>query len=181
MSVNLSKLHPISSLYPFRKTIWIFIGLVLILALIKNIDPKYEHSDLILTLLFPTLLLFSLIWLVGVTYYSLKRASYFYGIDDSQLIFIRGIIIKERGYFQLSRITEVYVDRSLVDLMFGLYSLHVSTPTAQSDKFARIEGLSETSALALQSHLSTLLELKRAKNQDEPTYQELGAMVSVLG
>lgn len=164
MTVNLSERHPISSLYPFRKTIGIFLGLVLMLSLIRIMDPHHKHGELILGILALASIALALFWIISVTYYSLKRASYYYGIDDSQLIFVRGILVKERGYFQLSRITEVYVDRSIVDLLFGLYSLHVSTPTAQSDKFARIEGLTESSAFALQSHLSILLE---QKNQDD--------------
>lgn len=96
--------------------------------------------------------------LASMTYYYIKRRTYYYGIEEGQLVIARGIILRERGYFQLSRITEVYLDRSFIDVLFGLYTLHISTPTAVSDKFARIDGLNEETALSLQQHLSLILE-----------------------
>lgn len=161
--VNLVKIHPISTLYILRKTFWVltpFIGSLILLRWLPHISTT-AHSRMVEvaeTSIFTISTIMGVSLLLSMTYYYLKRKTYFYGIEEGQLVIARGIIIRERGYFQLSRITEVYLDRSFIDVIFGLYTLRISTPTAVSDKFARIDGLSEDNALSLQHHISLILE-----------------------
>jgi membrane protein YdbS with pleckstrin-like domain len=98
-------------------------------------------------------------------YERLYRACYRYGIEANHLILSKGIILKQRGQFPLSRITDVYLDRTLGDLFFGLYNLHLSTPTSHSEKFARIDGLKLKTALAFQKYLTTCLESTHPQNK----------------
>lgn len=163
--VNLVKIHPISPLYVLRKTFWVLMPFLCTLiflrwipyisTLISTHTPMMDVANASLTTIS---FILGVSLFCGMSYYFLKRKSYFYGIEEGQLVIARGIIIRERGYFQLSRITEVYLDRSFIDVLFGLYTLRISTPTAVSDKFARIDGLNEESALALQHHISLILE-----------------------
>lgn len=163
--VNLVKIHPISSLYVLRKTFWLlmpFVCTLIFLRWIPYISTSISNHAPMVDVANASLQTISFVLGIslfcGMSYYFLKRRSYFYGIEEGQLVIARGIIIRERGYFQLSRITEVYLDRSFIDVIFGLYTLRISTPTVVSDKFARIDGLNEESALALQHHISLILE-----------------------
>ncbi len=93
-----------------------------------------------------------------VLYWELHRLSLYYAIEGGHFIMSRGIILKQRGSFPLARISEVYLERNFLDLIFGVYNLHISTPTAESSEFARIEGLSSRAAHGMQEYLVRLVE-----------------------
>jgi len=88
----------------------------------------------------------------------LEVQHYSYGIEAGHLVISKGIVLKRRGSFPLSRITDVYLDRTFADFLFGLYTLHISTPTMTSGHFARIDGLSLKSALRMQEVLTDCLD-----------------------
>ncbi len=110
-----------------------------------------------------------------VLYELVQRRSCQYSVEDSNWIVARGLVLRQRGCFPLSQITDVYLNRSLTDFIFGLYNLNVSTPTTRSAEFASIKGLHKETALALQNHLLRLLhrdrllqgERLRRHNRDE--------------
>lgn len=110
----------------------------------------------------------SAIFIAKLTYEILYRASYYYAIEAGYLVISKGIIIRQRGSFPLSRITDVYLDRSVSDFIFGLYDLHVSTPTIDSGRFARIDGLPRDSAVHLQRSLVSLIEVTHSVSGDRP-------------
>lgn len=82
----------------------------------------------------------------------------YYGVENGQFMISKGIFLKQRGSFPLGRITDIYLERGAIDLIFGLYDLHVSTPTVSSGEFAKISGLSRASAFGIQEKLSALVE-----------------------
>ncbi len=94
---------------------------------------------------------------VKLLYEELYRACYHYGIEAGHLVISKGVILKQRGAFPLTRITDVYLERAFRDFIFGLCNLQFSTPTTHSGKFARIDGLSKKTAVALQHRLTALL------------------------
>ena len=163
--LNLKKLYPVSGLIDFRKTFWL-LGATMTLSLVAavvNLMPPSFLSDPNTSLMITNgvrVLAFALAccWFVKFIYECLRRHSLYYGIFDGHLIISQGIILKQRGFFPLSRITDIYLERSPLDLLFGLHTLHISTPTSLSERFARIEGLSLPVALALQQLLSSVLE-----------------------
>lgn len=91
-------------------------------------------------------------------YEHLYHSRYRYAIEAGHLVICKGLILKERGSFPLSRITEVYLDRTYLDLLFGLYIVHISTPTSHSGEFAHIVGLSQQNALELQETITDALD-----------------------
>lgn len=99
-----------------------------------------------------------LIFIGKLVYEILWRTCYYYAIEDSNLVISKGILIRQRGSFPLSRITDVYLNRSFSDFIFGLYNLNVSTPTEHSGEFAEINGLSKQVAIQLQNLLTRTLE-----------------------
>ncbi len=74
-------------------------------------------------------------------YIYLRR--YRYDIDRRNVIIRKGVVTKHEVTLPFSKITDVYVDRDVLDVVFNLWDLHISTPTALSGMTAHIDGLSK--------------------------------------
>ena len=86
------------------------------------------------------------------------RTSYYYAIKDGHLVVAKGVILRQRGSFPLSRITDVYLTKTVSDFVLGLYDLHISTPTTTSGEFAKIDGLGRSAAVLFQRDLTGYIE-----------------------
>ena len=93
-----------------------------------------------------------------VLYEVMYRTSYYYAIKEGHLVVAKGVVLRQRGSFPLSRITDVYLTRTFGDFIFGLYDLHISTPTTTSGEFAKIDGLGRAAAVAFQRDLTGYIE-----------------------
>lgn len=82
----------------------------------------------------------------------------YYAIEDGNLVIAKGWILRRRGSFPLSRITDIYIEQRLSDIILGLYTLRVMTPSSSSSKFARIDWLNADSAKHLERFLCSLIE-----------------------
>jgi len=172
--VELAKVFPVSFLLIFRRAFWL-IALCAISVLLTLSPQFWEHGKGIDLYLSPglaqilagisALLLGASILRLGYEY--LQRANLYFGLEDGHLVISRGIILKTRGFFPLSRITDVYLERAPLDLVFGLHTLHFSTPTSLSERFARIDGLKSETAYALQRKITLCLERSHPLVEDE--------------
>ena len=106
---------------------------------------------------------------IRILYLELYRFCYDYRIHAGQFIVEKGIVLRERGSFPVIRITDVYLDRCFTDFIFGLYNVHVSTPTAHSGQFARIDGLSKATAISLQSNLMDIIQQSNSRTKQPST------------
>lgn len=115
---------------------------------------------------------FALIWLgliilivlyPPITQYIYFR-SYFYDVDDRNVIIRKGVVSKRELTLPLSKITDVSVDQDVFDVFLGLYDLHLSTPTVESGKFAHIDGLNKQGAKSLRA---LILDRIHEKSQQE--------------
>lgn len=163
--LNLKKLYPVSGLTDFRRTFWLLASTVAVCliaaaaALIpQSILPDQGMNLMISNGLRGVALVVGACWFAKFMYECLRRHCLYYGVHDGHLLITQGILLKQRGFFPLSRITDIYLERSALDLLFGLHTLHISTPTSLSERFARIEGLNLGTALELQQVLSSMLE-----------------------
>ena len=62
-------------------------------------------------------------------------------MDDNNIIIRIGVFAKKEITLPFEKITDVYVDQDLLDVIFGLYDVHISTPTFQSSQYAHIDGV----------------------------------------
>ena len=106
------------------------------------------------------LLVLGVIWKMSQPF--LYYVSYFYDIDGPNFVIRKGIVAKREVTLPFSRITDVYLDQDVLDVFFGLYDLHISTPTAESGRFAHIDGLDRRGATQLRE-----LVLARIQQDDE--------------
>ncbi|RIL10965.1 MAG: hypothetical protein DCC75_03285 [Proteobacteria bacterium] len=162
---TLSGRYPISFLLSLRRT-WLLMTFLIGLAVLKiaihfgvvKLPLSEDEQSLMFMSLTYLALGAALFWLMQLCYHELVRMTLRYDLEEGHFVISRGIIIKQRGLFPLSRITDVYLERSLPDLIFGLHTLHVSTPTELSERFARIDGLGFREAMGMQKELAYVLE-----------------------
>jgi len=108
---------------------------------------------------------FSMTILLDAAYEALFIASIKYSIDGSNLTIRKGIISRHEITLPFNRITDLYVDQSVLDRIFGLYDLHFSTPTASSGSAAHISGLNADGCQAFrQLMLDSLSKATSAKS-----------------
>ncbi len=98
------------------------------------------------------LLLLACKLLYEVIYYHV----YYYGTELEHFVISKGIFYKTRGSFPLARMTDVYLERNPIDLIFMLYNIRVTTPSPIIE-YGAIDGLSWKRASELQNYLLALV------------------------
>jgi uncharacterized membrane protein YdbT with pleckstrin-like domain len=108
-----------------------------------------KMSLLIMQFRAPLLILFSILvtWILSSPFYELLYyLNYHYDMDDRNVLIRKGIVAKREITLPFSKITDVYVDQDVADVVLGLYDIHISTPTVESGRFAHIDGLNRKGA-----------------------------------
>lgn len=95
------------------------------------------------------LLLVTFAWRVGYSFFYFL--TYFYDIDEKNVVIRKGVIARTEVTLPFSKVTDVFVDQDVLDFVFGLCDLHISTPTVESGAFAHIDGLDRKSAAAIRA------------------------------
>jgi len=163
-TTDLRKLFPVSQRRVAKRVVpWFLLALVVnfaIISFVSSLDGNVGDSLVETAQSVALLILFLSIATIvlKLVYEELYQTRYRYAIEAGHLVICKGLFLKERGSFPLSRITEVYLDRSWLDLLFGIYVLHVSTPTNHSDEFARIVGLTQKNAMGLQEIITSSVD-----------------------
>lgn len=185
--INLRRQYPISPQLIIKRALpWLFcfslsVTLFILLDVYFPLHPPGQSVSSFASLFHETLLWLSLF--LGITAAvkllreMLYRYCYYYGIEAGHLVISKGILIKQRGAFPLSRITDVYLDRTFGDFLLGLYNLHVSTPTLHSAEFARVDGLRGRTAVSLQEYLTACLEASQQHAEGLMTRHEMAQVL----
>jgi membrane protein YdbS with pleckstrin-like domain len=78
---------------------------------------------------------------------------YFYDAGDDFFVLKKGVITPRETNLPWDKMQDVYVDQDILDRMFTLWDVHVSTATALSGFEAHIDGVSKENAAALKELL----------------------------
>lgn len=84
-----------------------------------------------------------------MAYQILYFVTYFYDINDKNVVIRKGVIIKTEITLPFTKISDVYVDQDPFDFLLAIYDVHISTPTAESGIFAHIDGVNKKGAAEL--------------------------------
>lgn len=103
----------------------------------------------ILRIAFPAIYMLWALWMPFYEYLYFRR--YFYDMDDKTVTIRKGVFAKKEIVLPFSKITDVYIDQDLFDAMFGLYDVHISTPTQESGAFAHIDGVDRVGSQKLRA------------------------------
>lgn len=94
---------------------------------------------------------------------------YFYDLTSDYVVIKKGPVTPREITIPYERIQDVYVDQDLLDRLFGLYDVHLSSATISSGIEAHIDGIEKPAADGLRAMLlQTLSERISRKNIPVP-------------
>lgn len=91
--------------------------------------------------------------LVSYLYQSWYYAVYFYDLTSDYVVIKKGPITPQEITIPYERIQDVYVDQDLLDRIFGIYDVHLSSATISSGIAAHIDGVEKQAADGLRNAL----------------------------
>lgn len=144
---------PLSKLKPLKKSIYSIIPLLFLAGVLSyefgimldGPGNMLAISFLITCFIGSFLLVFISYYVYEVWYYK----TYQYDLTDDYVIIKKGPLAPQEITIPYDRIQDVYLDQDILDRMFGLYDVHISTATAVSGMRAHIDGVDRKSALGL--------------------------------
>lgn len=144
-----------------------FVGGLLSLGVLAGLDPNegflpqrmIDHRDELYFIWF-SLLAVMMFW--KLVYEYIYFVTYYYDLDESNVVIRKGIISTKEVTLPFARITDVYVDQDLIDVCLGLYDVHISTPTQESGTFAHIDGVNKAGAKELRQIILEHINKKAA-------------------
>ena len=152
--------------------LFIFFSLVELASFvtIQNIADQFvSHLFLSIYVLVP--LLFLGIICLNYFYQRWYFNVYYYELEQDFIIIRKGPITPHEITMPYERVQDVYVDQDLLDRLFGLYDVHLSSATYTSGMEAHIDGVEKPAADGLRTLLLQTLTQKISKNKPQPEVQ----------
>lgn len=90
---------------------------------------------------------------------------YFYDLTDDFIIIRKRVLTPQEITIPYERVQDVYVDQDLLDRIFGLYDVHLSSATISSGMEAHIDGVAKQAADGLRKMMLDKVseKIKKAK------------------
>ncbi|VVB54142.1 Bacterial PH domain protein [uncultured archaeon] len=156
MGVDLAKIGenplvtriPLSKRKPLKKTLWwtIIPALIIILLFAAGVITRWPAINALLAaaviLTIPTLI-------AKYFYEKAYLRKYFYDANSDVLVIRKGVFGSRELTIPFTKIQEVFIDRDILDLAFGLYDIYVSTATGRSVLNAHVDGVTAADAEAI--------------------------------
>ncbi len=89
---------------------------------------------------------------------------YFYDLTPNYIVIRKGPITPREITIPYERIQDVYVDQDLLDRIFGIYDVHLSSATATSGMEAHIDGVEKQAADGLRAFLLQTVSTRISKS-----------------
>lgn len=139
---------PLETIKPLKKTLWWVIYLTPVVVLACVASYLSNISVFALLVIMPSFLLILLGKYVYEYYYYMR---YFYDLNDQVLVVRKGVFGSRELTIPFSKIQDVFIDQDILDRLFNLRDLYVSTVTGRSILNAHIDGVSpeKTEKIAL--------------------------------
>lgn len=103
-----------------------------------------------------TIIIFGLLFFTLLVVYLYQRwyyTVYFYDLTPDYIVIKKGPITPREITIPYERVQDVYVDQDLLDRIFGLYDVHLSSATISSGMEAHIDGVEKPAADGLRTML----------------------------
>jgi membrane protein YdbS with pleckstrin-like domain len=114
---------------------------------------------------FGILVFLFLVILLTYLYQRWYFAVYFYDLTNDFIQIKKGPITPREITIPYERIQDVYVDQDLLDRIFGLYDVHLSSATVSSGMEAHIDGVEKQAAEGLRNILLQTVQQRISKNR----------------
>lgn len=149
--------------------IWFFVLIpLLVVYLIFNNSADIEslQAAKIIGIFGAGYLVFIVLATAAMYYYQLWYFSvYFYDLTDDFIIIKKGPITPHEITIPYERVQDIYVDQDLLDRIFGIYDVHLSSATFSSGAEAHIDGVAKPAADGLRDFLLKTVQQKITKNR----------------
>lgn len=112
--------------------------------------------------------IFGFLFVVILLTYLYQRwyfAVYFYDLTPDFIQIKKGPITPREITIPYERIQDIYVDQDLLDRIFGLYDVHLSSATVSSGMEAHIDGVEKQGAEGLRAILLETVKQRISKNR----------------
>ena len=96
---------------------------------------------------------------------------YFYDLAPDYIVIKKDPITPREITIPYERIQDVYVDQDLLDRMFGLYDVHLSSATVSSGMEAHIDGVEKQAADGLRTLLLQTVSQRISKSKGQSVLQ----------
>ena len=113
------------------------------------------------TIIIGTLCLTALIVVIIYFYQKWYFETYFYNLTDFHIVIRKSPLTPREITIPYERIQDVYVDQDLLDRVFGLYDVHLSSATSTSGLEAHIDGVEKSAADGLRTELLQKIQEKK--------------------
>lgn len=110
-----------------------------------------------------------LFFIVLITYFYQRwyYAVYSYDLTPDYVVIKKGPITPHEITIPYERIQDVYVDQDILDRIFGLYDVHLSSATVSSGMAAHIDGVEKQAADGLRAVLLDTVSRKISRNREQ--------------
>ncbi|MEK6822886.1 MAG: PH domain-containing protein [Nanoarchaeota archaeon] len=144
--------YPLEQTKVIKKTVggiltWLIIALIVLVPAHMFVFSRFSALIIILDVLVALRVIIEPIY----QYYYYKM--YFYDVRTDFLVIRKGVITPRETILNYNKLQDVYVDQDILDRIFGLWDVHVSTATAMSGAEAHIDGVNEKNATAIRELL----------------------------
>lgn len=146
-----------------RTLLWVFILLAiwgfLGFAVSSNSESNAAFAGI-------SIIFFVLIFAIVMMVYLYQRwyfAVYFYDLTDDYVVIKKGPITPREITIPYERIQDVYVDQDLLDRIFGIYDVYISSATISSGMAAHIDGVEKAAADGLRAQILQTVSARISK------------------
>lgn len=115
-----------------------------------------------------TIIFFGLIFLIIILNYFYQCwyfANYFYDLTEDYIVIRKNPITPREITIPYERIQDVNIDQDILDRIFGLYDVHLSSATVSSGIMAHIDGVEKQAADGLRNELLDIVHKRISKNK----------------
>ena len=154
--------YPLEARKVAKKTIGAFIALILLFLIVFGplhiyFWNLYSYFLAIVDVIFVIILILEPIY----QYFYYKK--YFYDVRQDFLVIKKGVIMPREAILNYEKIQDVYMDQDLLDRLFGLWDVHVSTATFMSGWEAHIDGVKHDNAMEIREIILSKIRKKVKK------------------
>jgi len=143
---------PLSSKKPLKKTVYKAVTRLFVILVLAGIAiPLMLSKPQITTILLIVAPIYIISLIIEYIYQTWYYQTYYYELTQSFIIIKKGVIAKKEISIPYERIQDVYVNQDVLDRIFGLYDVHVSTVTITSGMEAHIDGVEKEAAQGLRN------------------------------
>ena len=121
-------------------------------------------SALIVTLVGLSIVLLLIVFLTYL-YQKWYFSVYYYDLGKDYIVIKKGPITPQEITIPYERVQDVYVDQDLLDRLFGLYDVHLSSATISSGMEAHIDGVEKNAADGLKAMLLATVSERISKKK----------------